>query len=61
MTSTRRNATPPVAMPELVDECKADSRCLCLVPAYGCIELGDCFWMLPLGQGHVVREARKRA
>lgn len=48
-------------MPELVDECKADSRCLCLVPAYGCIELGDCFWMLPLGQGHVVREARKRA
>ena len=43
-----------------VDEREADSWFLCLVPAHG-VELGDGFGMLPLGQSHAVREARKRA
>src|SRR5690606_4340726 len=45
----------------LVDKSQADPRLLSYVPAYGGIELGYRFWVLPLVYGHAVSEARRRA
>lgn len=44
-----------------IDERETDPRFLCLVPAHGVVELGNCLKVFTLRQGRAVREARKRA